>query len=57
MSLWLTDGMDGGAGGDWGQRVGKEYFMENINSENIHIVLHEMVSSSHNFTSNISKSD
>lgn len=42
MSLWLTDGMDGGAGGDWGQRVGQEYFMEVIDDDSIHIVLHEM---------------
>ncbi|KAL7273088.1 hypothetical protein RUND412_004075 [Rhizina undulata] len=41
-SLWLTDGWDGGAGGDWGQRVGQEYFMEAINNENIHILLHEI---------------
>ncbi|KAH7112135.1 hypothetical protein B0J11DRAFT_542720 [Dendryphion nanum] len=42
QSLWLTPGMGGGAGGDWGQRVGQEYFMQNINAENIHIVLHEI---------------
>ncbi|KAF1995475.1 hypothetical protein P154DRAFT_610822 [Amniculicola lignicola CBS 123094] len=42
QSLWLTAGMDGGAGGDWGQRVGSEYFMQNIDSKNIHIVLHEL---------------
>ncbi|KAF9886842.1 hypothetical protein FE257_011089 [Aspergillus nanangensis] len=42
QSLWLTDGFEGGAGGDWGQRVGQEYFMQEVNSENIHIVLHEM---------------
>ncbi|CAO2651566.1 Nn.00g041360.m01.CDS01 [Neocucurbitaria sp. VM-36] len=42
QSLWLTPGFGGGAGGDWGQRVAQEYFMQNINSENIHIVLHEI---------------
>ncbi|GIJ90500.1 hypothetical protein Asppvi_009455 [Aspergillus pseudoviridinutans] len=42
QSLWLTDGFQGGAGGDWGQRVGQEYFMQNVNSENIHIHLHEL---------------
>jgi len=26
QSLWLTKGFQGGAGGDWGQRVGQEYF-------------------------------
>ncbi|WP_089158215.1 cellulose-binding domain-containing protein [Micromonospora sp. NBS 11-29] len=41
-SLWLTDGFAGGAGGDWGQRVGREYFMGNLGSDNIHILLHEI---------------
>lgn len=43
FSLWLTDGFNGGAGGDWGQRIGREYFMSNLNTPNIHILLHEMV--------------
>ena len=42
MSLWLTPGMGGGAGGDWGQRIGNEYMVNNVNSENIHILLHEL---------------
>lgn len=43
VSLWLTDDMDGaGAGGDWGQRIGTNYMLENLESENIHILLHEM---------------
>jgi hypothetical protein len=42
LSLWLTDGFGGGAGGDWGQRVGTEYFLSNLNADNIHIWLHEM---------------
>ncbi|WP_405093789.1 cellulose-binding domain-containing protein [Micromonospora sp. NBC_01392] len=41
-SLWLTDGFAGGAGGDWGQRIGREYFMGNLGSDNIHILLHEI---------------
>ncbi|KAF2686413.1 hypothetical protein K458DRAFT_486372 [Lentithecium fluviatile CBS 122367] len=41
-SLWLTEGFGGGAGGDWGQRIGSEYFMQNIDAANIHILLHEM---------------
>jgi hypothetical protein len=41
-SLWLTAGFGGGAGGDWGQRIGSEYYMSNLNSDNIHILLHEM---------------
>lgn len=42
MSLWLTSGFGGGAGGDWGQRMGSEYFVGALNSENIHIYLHEV---------------
>ncbi|MFF5230737.1 cellulose-binding protein [Dactylosporangium sp. NPDC000521] len=42
MSLWLTAGMSGGAGGDWGQRVGSEYFVGALNNDNIHILLHEI---------------
>jgi hypothetical protein len=42
MSLWLTAGMNGGAGGDWGQRIGQEYFVNALGQENIHILLHEM---------------
>ncbi|MDI6098665.1 hypothetical protein QLQ12_08625 [Actinoplanes sp. NEAU-A12] len=41
-SLWLTSGFEGGAGGDWGQRIGSEYFMSNLNTENIHVLLHEI---------------
>jgi len=41
MSLWLTEGMTGGAGGDWGQRVGSEYFTGSVTSEHQHIWLHE----------------
>jgi len=41
-SLWLTDGLAGGFGGDWGQQVGREYYMNNLNTENIHILLHEI---------------
>lgn len=42
MSLWLTKGFQGGAGGDWGQRVGQEYFTGALNQENVHIYLHEV---------------
>ncbi|WP_327316528.1 hypothetical protein [Streptomyces sp. NBC_01235] len=42
QSLWLTKGFQGGAGGDWGQRVGQEYFTSVLNQENIHIYLHEV---------------
>jgi hypothetical protein len=42
MSLWLTAGMGGGAGGDWGQRIGSEYYVNSLNNDNIHILLHEI---------------
>ncbi|PNS17303.1 hypothetical protein CAC42_6986 [Sphaceloma murrayae] len=42
VSLWLTDGMGGGAGGDWGQRIGTSYFLGAIDQDNIHILLHEI---------------
>lgn len=42
QSLWLTDGFGGGAGGDWGQRMGREYFMDSIGQEQMTILLHEM---------------
>mgnify|MGYP001024518631 CR=1 FL=1 len=42
MSLWLTDGMQGGSGGDWGQRIGSEYLVASAHLENIHILLHEL---------------
>ncbi|GIJ20614.1 cellulose-binding domain-containing protein [Micromonospora lutea] len=42
QSLWLTDGFGGGAGGDWGQRMGREYYMNNLNAENMTILLHEI---------------
>ncbi|WP_211267087.1 hypothetical protein [Nonomuraea candida] len=42
MSLWLTAGMGGGAGGDWGQRLGSEYFVNSLNADDIHILLHEI---------------
>lgn len=42
MSLWLTDGFGGGTGGDWGQRIGREYYMNLLNAADVHILLHEM---------------
>ena len=32
MSLWLTAGFGGGAGGDWGQRIGSEYYLSNLDA-------------------------
>lgn len=42
QSLWLTQGMGGGAGGDWGQRMGQEYFVNSLDSGQITIYLHEL---------------
>lgn len=42
QSLWLTAGMGGGAGGDWGQRMGSEYFLNNLNADSVTIFLHEV---------------
>jgi hypothetical protein len=42
QSLWLTQGMGGGAGGDWGQRMGQEYFVNSLGSTQITIYLHEL---------------
>lgn len=42
QSLWLTKGFGGGAGGDWGQRIGSEYMVGAVNQDNIHILLHEI---------------
>jgi hypothetical protein len=42
QSLWLTSGFGGGAGGDWGQRIGSEYFVGALNQSDIHILLHEL---------------
>lgn len=42
QSLWLTDGFGGGAGGDWGQRMGREYFVGSLDQEHITILLHEI---------------
>lgn len=45
QSLWLTDDIEGGTGGDWGQRISSDYMLGALGSDNIHILLHEMVSS------------
>ena len=42
QSLWLTAGMGGGAGGDWGQRMGSEYFVNNLGNPDMTILLHEI---------------
>ncbi|EKG17256.1 hypothetical protein MPH_05546 [Macrophomina phaseolina MS6] len=45
VSLWLSDSLDdgaGGYGGDWGQQVGADYMLQNLDADSIHILLHEM---------------
>ncbi|MFC9424196.1 hypothetical protein [Streptomyces sp. NPDC056987] len=42
QSLWLTKGFQGGAGGDWGQRIGSEYMVGARGQEDIHILEHEI---------------
>lgn len=43
MSLWLTEGMGGGAGGDWGQRLGRANFTDAAASGSVsHIFIHEV---------------
>ena len=43
MSLWMTDGFNGGAGGDWGQRGSTDAFLSYVTSPNNfpHIPGHE----------------
>ncbi|KAF2134434.1 hypothetical protein P153DRAFT_304767, partial [Dothidotthia symphoricarpi CBS 119687] len=46
ISLWLDkslgSGEVGGYGYNWGEEIGPDYFFDNINNDNIHILLHEM---------------
>ncbi|KAF2832476.1 hypothetical protein CC86DRAFT_366257 [Ophiobolus disseminans] len=45
ISLWLDESLTGEIGGygyNWGQELSPKYFFDNVNSENIHILLHEM---------------
>lgn len=45
VSLWLSESMNGqmgGFGGDWGQQLPVDYMLDNLDTENIHILLHEM---------------
>lgn len=43
MSLWLTEGMPGGAGGDWGQRLGRSAFTNAAAGGSVsHIFIHEV---------------
>ncbi|KAK7750533.1 hypothetical protein SLS62_007509 [Diatrype stigma] len=45
VSLWLSASLDGnlaGYGGDWGQELPTDYMLDNLETDNIHILLHEM---------------
>lgn len=42
MYLWGTSNFDGGAGGDWGQRISDDYILETVSSNECHIIEHEM---------------
>ncbi|KAE9279784.1 hypothetical protein PR003_g28136 [Phytophthora rubi] len=42
MSLWPTQNLDGGAGGDWGQRVNAERMLAMLDQDESMIVSHEI---------------
>jgi len=44
ISLWLDDSVTGvgGYGYNWGQELPPSYFLETVEDENVHILLHEM---------------
>ncbi|KAI1080421.1 hypothetical protein F5B20DRAFT_540573 [Whalleya microplaca] len=45
VSLWLSESLNGelaGFGGDWGQQLPTDYVLENLDTDNLHILLHEM---------------
>lgn len=42
MYLWGTTSFQGGAGEDWGQRVSDDYILSVLDSENAHILEHEI---------------
>jgi hypothetical protein len=39
--LWLTDDF-GFVGGDWGERLDRQYFVDSVEQDNQHILIHEM---------------
>jgi hypothetical protein len=41
ITLWGTDGFQGGAGGDWGSRTGASYILSVLDAQEPHIVEHE----------------
>lgn len=42
MYLWGTTSFQGGAGGDWGQRMSDDYILSVLDSENAHVLEHEI---------------
>lgn len=45
ISLWLDESLTGEIGGygyNWGQELNPDYFLDNVETDNIHILLHEM---------------
>ncbi|MEN8905649.1 MAG: cellulose-binding domain-containing protein [Clostridiales bacterium] len=42
MYLWGTTNFEGGAGGDWGQRISEDYILESIDLEEAVIIEHEI---------------
>ncbi|MGS5019766.1 dockerin [Paenibacillus sp. JJ1683] len=42
MYLWGTSNFQGGAGGDWGQRMPDDYILSTLNSDEVQITEHEM---------------
>lgn len=45
ISLWLDEALEGqlaGYGYNWGEELPPDYFLDNLDTENIHILLHEM---------------
>lgn len=41
ITLWGTDGFQGGAGGDWGSRTGASYILSVLDAQEPHIIEHE----------------
>ena len=42
MYLWGTTSFQGGAGGDWGQRISDDYILSTLNLNEVHIIEHEI---------------
>jgi hypothetical protein len=42
MYLWGTSNFQGGAGGDWGQRVSDDYILNTLDLNEVHIIEHEL---------------